>query len=110
MSESTEIEETKKVAEDSSESKRPAKTKKPASPARAVGGLVGATVSLPTAAMTFLVAATAGVPAGTAVTRAVMAGAALGIFASLGVRLLFGFVLRDMRRRRAAEASGELQG
>ncbi len=110
MSESTEIEETTDVAKDRPESKRRTKPKKRTSPARAVGGLVGATVCLPTAAMTFIVAATAGVPAGTAVTRAVLAGATLGIFASFGVRLLFGFVLRDLRRRRAAEASGELQG
>lgn len=67
--------------------------------AHAIGKLAGASVAIPTAAIVFCVAAMAGVPASTAITRSVFTALGMWIFVGLAIRFLFTFVIHDWRKK-----------
>ncbi len=67
--------------------------------AHAIGKLAGASVAIPTAAIVFCVAAMAGVPASTAITRSVFTAIGMWIFVGLAFRFLFTFVIYDWRKK-----------
>ena len=86
--------------------KKPAKASKvkaPVSPAQAVGRIAGASVAIPTAAVVFISAALAGVPATTAAGRSVLSAAVMWLVAGLATRILFAVVARSWRDRMKSE-------
>jgi len=94
--------------QDSAQGKKAKKAPKPLPTAPVLlGKLAGATVALPAAAGVFLMAATAGVPLDAAIKRCVVTGVVLWLITSLGIRCLFGFVIRDWRLKRNKQSTGE---
>ncbi len=97
---SEEQEELNLTDEAKAEAARPAKKK--VSAPRTLGRIAGAGVAIPTAAIVFCVAALAGVPATTAVTRSVVTATFMWIVVGITIRLLFTFVIRDWRQKLTA--------
>ena len=107
MCEETENQETETAEVAAEVQEKPAKPQKKVSFARAAGRAAGAGVAIPTAALVFLVAAFAGVPASTAVTRSLLVGLCMWFGVGLAIRLIFSFVIHDWRQRMTPQVADE---
>lgn len=97
MPEEVEIEETN----DETSDEKASKPVKPESAPRVMGRLVGWSLALPAAAVTWLVAVAVGeVTAATAIGRALAVGIVVHILASVATRILFHSVLAQWRKAR----------
>ena len=64
---------------------------------------MGSGLGIPTAAVVFIIAALAGVPFSTAISRSVVAGFVVWISVAIACRVLFTFLIRDWEQKTARQ-------